>query len=747
MKPSISLHKLIYKNYLSSSLVPIFAIEIVLLLLYFGVSYFITQKSQELLQDEATQNLLEISKREAQNINQQLEEISRLSDLMRKDHEHFFLSNDCYLPNGEPRFGRHANGVYYKIEDNGGSSLYYASSTKLGEKEYAQSRCSEMLDPLMKNIVDTHPLITQAYLNTYDSMNRLYPFMSDAPVQYGAILDVTDYNFYYLADAQHNPNRESVWTSAYLDPAGQGWMISNITPIYRADFLEGVSGLDVTIDSFVKNTLEIDLPWGASAFMMDKDGVVLAMPQKIEDLFGLKELKEHTYDTNIAQTIEKPKSFSLSYINRLFEDGNRYAQLELGGKEYIIVEQSVPETLWRMMILLDKSVLFAPVQKLKEQIDRLGFLVIALMVLFYILFFLYLQRKSQKLAQKIVTPIQELSILSKDLGKDTKTIIKSDSGIDEVEELTHNFNTLSKELDARTEAYIEAQLREKMHEKDAEIAYRVGLFESASSYLHNIGNAITILNAKVRLLDNVTQALSKSTLGFKKLDSLIEQSSATTDEKASLLEYTQEFDKAMSENIVTEVQRINSTIKETMHHANETIRHQQSDFNDSSAALVNYEQRFSLTALLESLIEDYHLSCVTKGIRVTLEAQEIEIKTIKFQLHSGLSNIFKNAIESIEASEQKGQGNITIDVREDANAITIGISDNGLGIEPHHQAKMFSSGFTTKADGHGLGLHAFNNFLRAHNSTIELQSQGKNRGASVIITIQESKQWIKEYLH
>ena len=740
MKERISLHRLIYKNYLSSSLLPIFAIELLLLLLYFGVSHFITQKSQELLQKEATQNLVEITKREAQNINQHLEEISHLATLMRKDHEHFFASSGCYLPNAEPIFARHPNGAYYKTIDNGGSSLYYSALAKMGEKEHMQSRCSEMLDPLMKNIVDSHPLITQAYLNTHDTMNRLYPFMKDVFMQYGAILDVSVYNFYYLADAQHNPERKNVWTSAYLDPAGQGWMISNITPIYNGDVLEGVSGLDVTIDSFVKNTLEMELPWGASAFMVDNESVILAMPQEIERLLKLKELKEHTYSTTVNETIEKPENFKLEHITKLFDGEKQFIELRLEGKEYILSQEVVPETLWRLMILLDKSTLFAPMQALKKQIDFIGYVVIGLMVLFYILFFLYLMKKSKNLAQKIVTPIEELSILSKDLGKETKKIIHSDSGIDEVDQLTHNFNTLSKELDERTEAYVESHLREEMYEKDAEIAYRAGLYESASAYLHNIGNAITVLNSKVRLMKNVAQALQKTTLGFDKLIRLTTTSSATEAEKTELQSYIQEFDKALTENIVSEIQTISAAIEETTHHAAESIRHQQDDFNDSSAALSNYAQKFALTPLLELLIDDYHLSCVTKGIKVHLDAsEELEIEIVKFQLHSGLSNIIKNAIESIESSFQKGKGEIHITAYKTHNGVIIEIEDNGIGIEEQNLSKMFSSGFTTKKQGHGLGLHAFNNFLRTHNSSIMLLSQGKNTGASIIIHIGESK--------
>lgn len=746
MQETLSLHRIIYKNYLSSALLPIFAIELVLLLLYFGVSYFITQKSQELLQEEATQNLMEITKREAQNINQQLQEISRLSNMMRKEHEDFFTHERCYLPNGEPLFTQHPTGAYYKTQDNGGSSLYYSSLSKLGEKEKKQSRCSEMLDPLMKNIVDTHPLITQAYLNTHDTMNRLYPFMKDVFMQYGAILDVSVYNFYYLADASHNPDKKSVWTGAYLDPAGQGWMISNITPIYNGSFLEGVSGLDVTIDSFVKNTLDIELPWGASAFLLDKESVILAMPKKIESLLRLKELKEHHYSENIDKTIEKPQEFQLTHISNLFrsqEEGisKPYIEVELEGKSYIIAQSIVSETGWKLMILLDKSTLFAPMQKLKKQIDFIGYVVMALMALFYVLFFLYLQRKSQKLATKIVSPIEELSLLSKDLGTDAIHQPLAPSGISEVDQLTHNFNRLSLELNERTKSTIEAQLREKMHEKDAEIAYRAGLFESASSYLHNIGNAITVLNSKVRLMKNIMQALQKSSLGFEKLQKLLSATSATQMQKDELRSYISEFDRALSENIVTEMQNISSAIEETTRHVTDSIRHQQDDFNDSSAALQNYAQRFDLVEMLSSLVEDYHLSCVTKGIDVHLSADApIEIEMVKFQLHSGLSNIFKNAIESIESSLQRHHGQIHIALSQTPSGVVIEIEDNGIGVEPENLEKMFSSGFTTKKEGHGLGLHAFNNFLHTHNSTITLQSQGKNQGATITITIGENQQ-------
>ena len=114
----------------------------------------------------------------------------------------------------------------------------------------------------------------------------LYEVITKVYEQYGEHIHMEDYNFYYLADKKHNPDKKSVWTDAYLDPAGNGWMISCITPIYNKEFLEGVSGLDITIERFVNNILDIKLPYDAKMFLVDKNGVILAMPESIEKLLS-----------------------------------------------------------------------------------------------------------------------------------------------------------------------------------------------------------------------------------------------------------------------------------------------------------------------------------------------------------------------------------------------------------------------------------------------------------------------------
>jgi signal transduction histidine kinase len=746
MFSSVTLRDLIYKSYLTSSLIPIFVIELLLLVLYFGASYYITHENEKTLYESASQNLHQITMREAQQINHQFQEVTRISLMMQQDHQKFFtLQNSCVLPNGEPKFGLHQNGVYYKVEDNGGSSLYYTSLTEKTPHAIKKALCSEAMDPLLKSIVETNPIITQAYFNSWDSLNRLYPFMLNAPEQYGAILNVQEYNFYYLADEVHNPSKRPVWTSAYLDPAGQGWMISNIVPIYNKKFLEGVSGLDVTIDSLIQNILSLDIPWQGSAFLVDADGMILAMPEKVETILGLKELKEHLYKNSILTTIQKPEEYNLfkmqnrslqQQISHFFESFEPFGHIEIEDKRYILSQENIDATGWRLLVLVDESMIYEPIVALKDKTYTIGYIAIALMALFYLLFFAYLLKKSSKIASKIASPIQELSLLTSDLGNKPDNLIEKKVGIQEVDRLTENFNKVSLELDARTKEYVEAQLREKMREKDAEIAYKVGLFESASSYLHNIGNTLTMIDSKILSLRHIKEALEKSALGFKKVITLINQSDANAIQKEEINTFLVDFQKALSVDITQEIDEITTNIDTINKHATHSIHHQQDLFNANTDKDQNYIQTFDVTKMLEELVEDYRVNFSRHNIHCHLDApEELMLKSIKFQFHSGISNILKNAFEAINLYPHAIAGEIFIYAYKQENTLYITIKDNGIGIKPEESPKIFKSGFTTKKSGHGLGLHSFNNFLNSHNGKITFYSQGYLQGTSWQIEI------------
>ena len=51
------------------------------------------------------------------------------------------------------------------------------------------------------------------------------------------------------------------------------------------------------------------------------------------------------------------------------------------------------------------------------------------------------------------------------------------------------------------------------------------------------------------------------------------------------------------------------------------------------------------------------------------------------------------------------------------------MNDNGIGIEPENQERIFEPKFTTKTSGMGLGLGIIKNIIENYKGTITFESQ------------------------
>jgi C4-dicarboxylate-specific signal transduction histidine kinase len=79
-----------------------------------------------------------------------------------------------------------------------------------------------------------------------------------------------------------------------------------------------------------------------------------------------------------------------------------------------------------------------------------------------------------------------------------------------------------------------------------------------------------------------------------------------------------------------------------------------------------------------------------------------------------------------------------LDIRVETAApdrVNIIVHDNGVGIAPDHLVKIFTSGFTTKKDGHGFGLHSGANAAKEIGGSLTAHSDGVGLGATFILEL------------
>ena len=108
-------------------------------------------------------------------------------------------------------------------------------------------------------------------------------------------------------------------------------------------------------------------------------------------------------------------------------------------------------------------------------------------------------------------------------------------------------------------------------------------------------------------------------------------------------------------------------------------------------------------------------------INFEAEKEELIAKFDRTQLIRVVTNLVKNGIQAIPLESE----NPKIDVRvfSENNHIKITVEDNGSGISPETQSRVFEPKFTTKTSGMGLGLAMVKNIVETYKGSITFTSE------------------------
>jgi signal transduction histidine kinase len=137
--------------------------------------------------------------------------------------------------------------------------------------------------------------------------------------------------------------------------------------------------------------------------------------------------------------------------------------------------------------------------------------------------------------------------------------------------------------------------------------------------------------------------------------------------------------------------------------------------------------------------ESLHISAVSlarHGITVVRDVKPAPpVRVERHKVLQILVNLIRNAKDAMDAGGQSEKP-MTISVEPmGEDRVRIVVRDTGVGIRPEHLAKLFQFGFTTRANGHGFGLHSAANAASELGAKLFAHSDGPGKGASFTLEL------------
>jgi signal transduction histidine kinase len=460
---TVPLRGWVQRAYFRAVLLPLLCVELVIISIYLLANRSATRANQQALELLADEELARLAQREASAIDKQLAAVAQTAEMFRRQ---VGLALDTPHDPGPDEVARYAytpdGVVYYTARDNGGAAMFYSGLVPVGPAQRDKALRTARLDPLMRDIVDAHALVVQIYVATADSLHRIYPYL-DVLSHLPPRMDPRDYNFYYEADATHNPGRHVVWTEAYVDPAGQGWMTSCIAPVYAGDVLQAVVGLDVTIEAVRESVLDLHIPWAGYGVLVTEQGSILALPRAGEADFGLRELTRHEYTGKVGADHFKPEGFDLRAREDLAVLARALAEARAGqgrfdvGGQRLVAWAEIPQTGWKLLIVVPEANIYAHADEIGATLYRIGAWMIGGLMLFYAVFLWVLGRRWRRMASSISAPLEQVDALVARIGHGDTVQDAPRFPVTELDNTARSLLTMSEQLAAARRRLQEAQ--------------------------------------------------------------------------------------------------------------------------------------------------------------------------------------------------------------------------------------------------------------------------------------------------
>lgn len=295
--------------------------------------------------------------------------------------------------------------------------------------------------------------------------------------------------------------------------------------------------------------------------------------------------------------------------------------------------------------------------------------------------------------------------------------------------------TLQVEIERRKRVQEE---REELNRKLMETSRQVGMADVASTVLHNVGNVLTSVNVSVEV---VIQTLKQAPIGDVGLvATMLQAHSHDLDRFLSedpqgkqIPSYLAMLAEAVSQNSALVEQELGGLSRNVEH-----IRQVVSRQVDLARPGGLIREPVHFQDLIEQALAINRPALDSCACEIVQEYTELpEGMTDRHQVIQILVNLVSNAKNAMAAVMGRPR-RLTLSLgpaAERPGFVRFQVVDTGVGISPEHLPLLFTQGFTTRPEGHGIGLHSAALAAKNLGGTLRAQSDGEGRGATFMFDL------------
>lgn len=287
-------------------------------------------------------------------------------------------------------------------------------------------------------------------------------------------------------------------------------------------------------------------------------------------------------------------------------------------------------------------------------------------------------------------------------------------------------------------AQVDAALLEQRSQETARLAHWAGMAEIAASVLHDVGNVLNSVRISAQTAQERLQSEHGRELGLvvqmlRTHEGGIDAFLRDDPKGKVVLEYLDRLAEQLERERTAASGELQRLDKHLDHIATVVSRQQEYAKGGRSTEVRAIEE---LTRDAVDLVANDH---ARRGVELAVEVDGSPRALVDVhQTMQILVNLFANARDAV--ADMPGPHVVHVRVGHCADGRPcIAVTDRGCGIAPETAERIFTHGFTTKARGHGFGLHHSFLAAKAMGGRLDFASDGPGRGATFTLVLPEAK--------